>query len=42
MDQIVKDRQVSVKAYDHYVKLMSDYQLILDNLKNHDNILGTI
>ena len=35
MDVLQKDRQVSVKAYDHYVKLMSDYQIILDNLNKN-------
>ena len=35
MDQLVRDRQVSVKAYDWYVKLTSDYQLILEKL-NHE------
>ena len=26
VDQILKDRQVTVKAYDHYVKLLAEYK----------------
>ncbi len=29
MAQLQKDRQVSVKAYDHYLKLLNEYQEIL-------------
>ena len=32
MENLVKDRQVSVKALDHYLKLLSDYQEILESL----------
>lgn len=32
MEQLQKDRQVTVNAYDHYSKLLVDYQKILDEL----------
>jgi hypothetical protein len=28
VDQILKDRQVTVKAYDHYVKILEEYKSI--------------
>ena len=28
VDQILKDRQITVKAYDHYLKLLEEYKLI--------------
>ena len=31
MAQLQKDRQVEVRAYEHYEKLISDYQKILEN-----------
>ena len=33
MAQLQKDRQVTVKAYDHYMKLISEYEDILKNLQ---------
>lgn len=32
MEKLQKDRQVTVNAYDHYSKLLVDYQKILDEL----------
>lgn len=32
MEKIEKDRQVTVNAYDHYEKLLVEYQKILDEL----------
>lgn len=37
MEKLEKDRQVTVKAYDHYIKLLSEYQLILDTLSLAQN-----
>jgi hypothetical protein len=28
VDKILKDRQVTVKAYDHYIKILEEYKLI--------------
>ena len=33
MEQLQKDRQVMVKAYDHYLKILSEYKQILENEK---------
>lgn len=32
MEQLEKDRQISVKAYDHYASLILQYVVILENL----------
>lgn len=37
MEQLEKDRQVSVKAYDHYVQLTEEYTKILNSLKTGEN-----
>ena len=39
MTNLQKDRQVSVKSYDHYVKLLSEYKQILCNLETQQNTL---
>ncbi|HEY4832762.1 MAG TPA: recombination protein NinG [Waddliaceae bacterium] len=36
MAQLQKDRQVTVKSYDHYTKLLDDYTLLLDQMKYND------
>ncbi len=33
MEQLQKDRQVMVKAYDHYIKILPEYKQILENEK---------
>lgn len=33
MDQLQRDRQVTVKAYDHYVKLINEYETIAEEIK---------
>jgi hypothetical protein len=33
MEKLQKDRQVTVKAYDHYLKLIDEYRVILSTLK---------
>lgn len=32
MDELIRDRQVSVKAYDHYIKLIGEYTEVLKSL----------
>lgn len=36
VDQILKDRQITVKATEHYLKLIIDYKNILQGLKQED------
>ena len=33
MERLEKDRQVTVNAYDHYIKLIAEYTEILNNIK---------
>jgi hypothetical protein len=37
MEKLENDRQKLVNAYDHYVKLIADYQLILKELNDSQN-----
>ena len=34
MDSLQKERQISVKAYDHYLKLKAELEIQLKNLQN--------
>lgn len=29
VDNLIRDKQVSIKAYDHYVKILAEYQLLV-------------
>lgn len=34
MEKLVKDRQITIKAYEHYEKLLLTYQKVLENLSS--------